>query len=599
MASRPIPKGKPFEPPPDSQFYVVRPEKPEPVRRPVPDTMPGLTAKPGKEPVPAATTQPAPRKRRLPLLLLVLALLAGGATLLTVVLLTRKPARGPDKDADTSLSHLKELQRSWFDTERLGKDGSKDPGAAFSRLMAAQQDWWLKEGLAQNGNLDSGEALAKLEEQQRTWWSKEGLADGKQSRDSDAALGRLADINRQWWAEQKIAKGADTLVDDGAGNGAAPEGSDNQWKLIVEKTGTQKFLAAGGTEESEQAVQLGLKWLASQQLPDGRWTAHGNDGGKPRGRGGNDVASTALALLPFLAHGETHRGAEGRNAYSKKIEYGIKFLLGQMKADGDLRSGGNMYVHALATMALCQALDTSSDPLLREPCQKAIDFLVKAQDPRGGGFRYTPGMAGDMSVTSWCLMALKSGQLAGLHIPSDTIDKAKKFLDHVSRPDGGYNYVRGQPGHSPPTPAVMTAAGIVCRQYLQKSSNEDLDPRSPAMTRGVDIILKNPPKDGVRNFYYYYYATYALLPVGGDAWNDWNPKCRDLLIRWQDKGEKNPSLTGSWDPQGAFQLQQSGRVGVTALALLTLEVYYRHLPVNRPELGEMVKDTSKGPNLKK
>ena len=41
------------------------------------------------------------------------------------------------------------------------------------------------------------------------------------------------------------------------------------------------------------------------------------------------------------------------------------------------------------------------------------------------------------------------------------------------------------------------------------------------------------------------------------------------------------------------------RVYVTALALLTLEVYYRNLPVNRPELGEMVKETGKGPSPKK
>jgi len=190
-------------------------------------------------------------------------------------------------------------------------------------------------------------------------------------------------------------------------------------------------------------------------------------------------------------------------------------------------------------------------------------------------------------------MALKSGQMAGLHIPATTIDKARNFLQRVSRSDGGYNYLGNQPGHSPPTPAVMTAAGIVCRQYIQKSGGDSGDPRSSDMMRGVDIILKNPPSEGIHNYYYYYYATYALLGVGGDAWKEWNPKCRDLLVRWQDKGDKNPALKGSWDPQGAYQLQQSGRVGVTALALLTLEVYYRNLPVNRPELGEMAKPNSK------
>jgi hypothetical protein len=568
MASRhkiQIPVSKPFLPPPPAT-----PLAPAPVTQP------------------ALAPAPIPRRRFFPLvLLLLLLLLAGGGTYLAVTKFVRKDARDAaklDRDAEDALSHLKEMQRSWFDTERLDKEGGKDLSDAFSHLMAVQREWWESEGLAQNGSNDAAAPLAKLEEMQRDWWSKEGLADRKKIADPDATLSRLADLNRKWWAAERVAR--ESAV------GAAPEGADSEYRLIVDKSGTQKFLAIGGSEQSEQAVQLGLKWLAAQQMPDGHWTANGSEGGnKARGR---DIACTALALLPFLAHGDTHRGTEGKMTYSKKIDAGLKWLIAQMKSNGDLRGDGNMYVHALATMALCQAFDTSGDPLLREPCQKAIDFLVKAQDPRGGGFRYTPGQAGDMSVSSWCLMALKSGQMAGLHIPAETIDRAKRFLDRVSRSDGGYNYLNNQPGHSPPTPAVMTAAGIVCRQYLHHTGSDNRDPRSSDMTRGVDIIVQHPPSENIRNFYYYYYATYALLPIGGDAWKEWNPKCRDLLVRWQDKGDRNPAHTGSWDPRGAYQLQQAGRVGVTALALLTLEVYYRNLPVNRPEIGEMAKET-KGP----
>lgn len=592
MASRPIPKSKPFAPPPDEGITANRLEprrakqsfqgNPKP-----PATMPEV------ELVPLPTPEPVieqPRRRGLFALLVVLLLilLIGGGTLLGVVLVTRKPGR-IDKEADRSLAHLKELQRAWFENEGLNKDASKDPAAAFSRLMAVQRQWWDNESLVKNGNMEGTEPLARLEDAQRSWWGKEGLAGGQKSKDPDAALDRLADLNRDWWKGNSIARSPDAISEEDIASGAAPAGSDRDYKLLTERQSTQKFLEIGGSEDSERAVQAGLKWLAAQQLPDGRWTANGNEGGRPRGRGGNDVASTALALLPFIAHGESHRGVEGKNAYSKKVEYGLKFLLSQQKPDGDLRGGGNMYVHALATMALCQALDTSADPLLKEPAQRAVTFLVKAQDPRGGGWRYTPGSPGDMSVSSWCLMALKSGQMAGLHVPSETLDKAGVFLEKVSRPDGGYNYMGGSPGHSPPTPAVMTAAGIVCRQYLQKNNNESMDPRSPAMTRGVDIIVKHPPNEKIHNYYYYYYATYALLPVGGDAWKSWNPRCRDLIVSWQDKGDKNPALMGSWDSQGAYQLTQAGRVGVTALALLTLEVYYRHLPVNRPELGEMAK----------
>src|SRR5690606_17794270 len=50
----------------------------------------------------------------------------------------------------------------------------------------------------------------------------------------------------------------------------------------------------GGTQETEDAVALGLKWLAKQQKSNGSWSLLG-----PYGQGGvseNATAATALAL---------------------------------------------------------------------------------------------------------------------------------------------------------------------------------------------------------------------------------------------------------------------------------------------------------------
>jgi hypothetical protein len=423
-----------------------------------------------------------------------------------------------------------------------------------------------------------------------------------------------------WVSGQKLAspkRSADSSADSDASESdasqrTAAELADLQVKLL-EKAGTRRFLEAGGSEESERAVQRGLQWLAAQQQVDGRWLIGNNV--IPPGIQVNlapidDTTTTALALLPFLARGETHKGSEDINTYTKQVERGILYLMAKQKPNGHLASAdGGMYTHALATMALCEDLSMTNDPMLREPCHRAVQYILRAQHAEGG-WRYHPGMPGDLSVTSWCLMALKSAQMAGMQVPRETSEKAAAFLKSMERPDQGYYYQRpgysAPEGHTQPIGSVMTAIGIVCRQYLQGQSTGGVaneHPRSGNMLRGVDILMKNLPqvmdkppihhnipRPRYVNYYYWYYGTYALLGVGGDEWKQWNPKVRDLLVSLQNQGDKDPALQGSWDPEGAQLLEMVGRNGCTALALLTLEVYYRHLPLNRPELGEMAKD---------
>lgn len=534
---------------------------------------------------PAVVEQPRRRK------VLLLAGIGGVCCLLFLIVLVGmlfSSSGLSTREKQEALAGLKAAQRDWWDNEGLASQGCKDPEAALEHLRRKQRNWWQTQGLTAKGDQDGSVSLSQLEELQQGWWEKERLANGQPCADPAGALARLEELNRQWWNRQSLAKAKarPAAEDEAEGSNSEAELANLKVKLL-EKAGTKRFLDSGGTVESEEAVQLGLQWLASQQNADGSWAPNG--GGRARASG---VTTTALAVLPFLARGETHKGSQDINTYTKQVEHALQYLMSQQRPDGDLRGGSNMYTHALATMALCEALGLTNDPMLKGPCQRAIDFLIRAQ-ARDHGWRYTPAPPNsDLSVTSWCLMALKSGQMAGIHIPRETLEPATEFLRSCSRPDGGYGYTRGSPGHSPPTPAVMTSAGLVCRHYLVSSSGHASgeDTRS-SLNRTVDIILKNPPKANVKNYYYWYYSMYALLPVGGEAWRQWNPQVRDLLVSLQDR--QNPNFKGSWDPQGAYQLQAAGRVGVTALALLTLEVYYRHLPLNRPELGEMHKDLSK------
>jgi hypothetical protein len=321
---------------------------------------------------------------------------------------------------------------------------------------------------------------------------------------------------------------------------------------------------------SEAAVARGLRWLARVQSADGRWKLDGNfpDKGNP-----NDAAGTALGVLPFLAAGFTHRPAKD-NAYDKPIDKAIKYLVSIQ----DRKTGAfarDMYAHGICTIAICEAFGLSQDYALKRPAQNAINYIVSAQHP-GGGWRYQPGQAGDTSVTGWQVMALKSGMMAGLEVPPGSLRKAQAYLDACVEPaTEGY-------GYQGPTPTpTMSAVSLLCRQYLQ-----GWGPQNLRMIKGIDNYIKpNSPKPDRKDIYYYYYATQVMHHFGGTDWKAWNVTMRDQLVAEQAKNEADLTTWGSWSPKGDAWGRTGGRLMQTSLSLLTLEVYYRYLPLYYRDTG--------------
>jgi hypothetical protein len=183
----------------------------------------------------------------------------------------------------------------------------------------------------------------------------------------------------------------------------------------------------------------------------------------------------------------------------------------------------------------------------------------------GGGWRYSPGDAGDTSVAGWQIMALHSARAGGIKASYDTIKDARDFLNSVDHESGSqYAYMPGQPPRN-----SMSAVGLLCRMYLGWKRDH------PGLSAGVAHLARvGPSRD---DMYYNYYATQVLRHWGGDEWNRWNLKMREQLVETQVN--EGPAA-GSWDvtdPHG----YAGGRLYQTALSILTLEVYYRYLPVYR------------------
>ncbi|MEE8171293.1 MAG: carboxypeptidase regulatory-like domain-containing protein, partial [Phycisphaerae bacterium] len=324
----------------------------------------------------------------------------------------------------------------------------------------------------------------------------------------------------------------------------------------------------GGSDETERAVAAALKWLAAHQSADGRWDADRFDAACGGCGGETDVvadhALTGLSLICFLGAGHTHTSP---GPYQDTLRRGLSWLISRQSADGDLRGPETMYTQGIASIALSEAYGMTGDLSLADPVRRAVDFIVNARNRRSGGWRYDPGQPGDTSVLGWQVMALKSARLTGIDVPEEAFDAARDWLDKVSseRHPGLYAY-QPRRSHSP----SMTAEGMFTQQLL------GTPPSHPRNLESVAFILQHLPDwDAGPNTYYWYYATLGLFQHQGRAWETWNAAVtRELLAHQRRDGR----AAGSWNPEGEWA-PIGGRVYQTAICALTLEVYYRYLPL--------------------
>ena len=340
----------------------------------------------------------------------------------------------------------------------------------------------------------------------------------------------------------------------------------------------------GGSPESESAVKLALKWIVDHQLPDGGWDLNHQLGPgtrtspDPGDIEGTRNAATALALLPLLGDGHTHKSGE----YKDAVFNGLRFLLerGRPVKAKEFRSmnrAGTMYSHGLVSIVLCETYAMTEDPDLAPIAQKVVNFIESVQnegDGGWGGVDYRPSHISDTSVVGWQVMALKSAISSGLEVKPKTIKLTRKFLAKLVNPDiGTFGYTTKPPKKNARLRAC-TAIGILSRMYL--GAEKDAEDLRNAISQLDEWGPDNEGShDRVTDMYYNYYATQVMKQYGGDRWRKWNKGMRDFLVERQ---EREGPATGSWIFDEQYS-QAAGRLYTTSLACMTLEVYYRFLPL--------------------
>jgi hypothetical protein len=87
-----------------------------------------------------------------------------------------------------------------------------------------------------------------------------------------------------------------------------------------------------------------------------------------------------------------------------------------------------------------------------------------------------------------------------------------------------------------------------------------------------------------KDAYFNYYATQVVFQYTsgkGKLWDKWNKAMRDMLTKTR---ATEGHAAGSWAPQsGDHGKDKGGRLYATALNCMTLEVYYRLMPIYQSE----------------
>ena len=362
-----------------------------------------------------------------------------------------------------------------------------------------------------------------------------------------------------------------------------------------------------GDPTTEAAVLKALRWLKKTQRSDGSWAG-----------GLNPVSNTGLAILAYLAHGETPaQSKEFGETVQKAMQYLIDALTKRKDKTGrEVVSfkgvDGNEYATLIATYALCESYGMTRNPNTKIVAMQTLQRIVDNQSPTGGwdyGLN-RESTRDDMSFEGWALQAIKAGKMAGLEPEGldACIKKAIKCLKTRNFRNGGFNYTAGG------TPTGLTATGCLAMQLLgygnEKEVKEALDTMR-AWEPSFDGVKGKPLREGLPSAnpqYYCYYASQCkyqagmcagATPENVKAWQDWNLAMKALYPSTIiDPGETiegpdgKPRKIGYWTFNDATCGGKDSTTMATCLAALQMMVYYRYLPTTKLEAGKVNADAA-------
>lgn len=307
-----------------------------------------------------------------------------------------------------------------------------------------------------------------------------------------------------------------------------------------------------------RSVTKALDYLAKEQRRQGYWEANG---------GQYRVAMTALAANAMLAEGSTTT----RGKYAENIRRAVDYLIDMSQPNGLIgfkQDYHYTYGHGFSMLFLSQVFGEEEDRVRRERLKKvlkkAVEFSAQAQTKRGGWGYVSAKDQPNFDEGSTCItqvQGLRACRNAGISVPKEIIDKAKKYIEDCMTPDGGVQYsIRGG-GARPPISAAAVAAMFNAGDY----ESDVVKKLMAYCKRNID-----PGSSGARMFGHWHYTHYYYAQVkyrlGDTEWNKYFDVIGQEIVRKQ-------SANGSW---------KEGHVGpiyTTAINATILQLDNGYLPI--------------------
>ena len=309
------------------------------------------------------------------------------------------------------------------------------------------------------------------------------------------------------------------------------------------------------------AVGRALDFLAREQRRQGYWEAN---------QGQYRVAMTALSGNALLAEGSTTT----RGKYAKNIRLAVDYLMEMAQPSGLIGFKDDFhytYGHGFSMLFLSQVYGEEEDAERRADLKrvliKAVEFSALAQTERGGWGYVSAKDQPNFDEGSTCItqvQGLRACRNAGIPVPKEIIEKAKKYIQDCTTPEGGVQYsIRGG-GPRPPITAAAVAAMFNAGEY---GESENVKKMMEFCKQNIwpGKTSSNQQLFGNWHYAHYYYAQ-VVYRLGDEEWNKYLADIGKEILSKQ-------TANGSWK-EGHI-----GDVYTTAMNATILQLDNGYLPI--------------------
>lgn len=318
----------------------------------------------------------------------------------------------------------------------------------------------------------------------------------------------------------------------------------------------------------DKAIDGGIRFLLSAQLPDGGWPEFGD----------YSHGVSSLVTLALLNSGmEPDAPATAR---------ALRHLAGQEL--------NKVYTVSLQTMAFCAANPNKYAAQI----ERNARWLAEAQLDHGGWSYDMSRGGGDPSNSQFALLALHEAQAAGAVLPAATWElvfgRARLYWEALQNDDGSFSYSPSLPGRGSMTCAGVASLVIVGSQLeeLEASAGGRISccgfehSSQDRIRRGMEwmgkhFTVEGNPGMGASYHLYYIYALERAGRMTGQRFigqHDWYREGSDHIIRVLQDNIKGSILPTSRSYQG-------NEYSETAFGLLFLSKGKRQIVVSRLKHG--------------